>query len=151
MSCSILAILGKGWGFPGIRPDPFFFLGFSGGSRWWRICLQCRRPGFDPWVGKIPWRREWQPTPVFLPGEFHGQRSLEDYSPWGQKEPDMTEQLPLHSLGTVMAPVGVSFSLLMCYSEPYWGSQSTGNQLIRHLGPIWFYQFLLCPWALSFF
>ena len=35
--------------------------------RWWRICLQCRRPGFDPWVGKIPWRREWQPTPVFLP------------------------------------------------------------------------------------
>ena len=37
---------------------------------------QCRRPGFDPWVGKIPWRRKWQPTPVFLPGESHGQRSL---------------------------------------------------------------------------
>ena len=34
-----------------------------------KICLQCRRPGFDPWVGKIPWRREWKPTPVFLPGE----------------------------------------------------------------------------------
>ena len=43
--------------------------------RWRRICLQCRS-GFDPWVGKIPWRREWLPTPVFLPGEFHGQRSL---------------------------------------------------------------------------
>ena len=37
---------------------------------------------FDPWVGKIPWRREWLPTPVFLPGKFHGQRSLASYSPW---------------------------------------------------------------------
>jgi len=44
-----------------------------------------RRPGFDPWVGKIPWRREWQPTPVFLPGEFHGQRSLAGYSLWGHR------------------------------------------------------------------
>ena len=41
-----------------------------------RICLQCRKPRFDPWVGKIPWRREWQPTPVSLPGKSHGQRSL---------------------------------------------------------------------------
>ena len=39
---------------------------------WWRICLQCRRHGFDPWVGKIPLRREWLPTPVFVPREFHG-------------------------------------------------------------------------------
>ena len=41
-----------------------------------KYLLQFGRPRFDPWVGKIPWRREWQPTPVFLPGEFHGQRSL---------------------------------------------------------------------------
>ena len=41
-------------------------------SLWSRICLQCGRPGFDPWVGKIPWRRVWQPTPVFLSGESHG-------------------------------------------------------------------------------
>ena len=41
---------------------------------------------FDPWVGKIPWRRKWKPTPVFLPGGSHGQRSLADYSPWGCKE-----------------------------------------------------------------
>ena len=47
--------------------------------------------GLDPWVRKIPWRREWQPTPVFLPGEFHGQKSLEGYSPWGHKELDMTK------------------------------------------------------------
>ena len=45
----------------------------------------CRRPGFDSWVGKIPWRREWLPTPVLLPGETHGQRSLAGYSPWGHK------------------------------------------------------------------
>ena len=58
--------------------------------RRWRIRLQCGRPGFDPWVGKVPWRRGWLPTPVFWPGEFHGQ-----YSPWGHKESDVTEQLSL--------------------------------------------------------
>ena len=50
--------------------------------------LQCGRPGFSPWVGKIPWRRERLPIPVFLPGKFHGR-----YSPWGCKESDMTEQI----------------------------------------------------------
>jgi len=50
--------------------------------------MLCGRPGFDAWVGKIPWRREWLLTPVFLSGEFHGQRSLEGYSPWGHKESD---------------------------------------------------------------
>jgi len=44
------------------------------------------------WVRKIPWRREWQPTPVYLPRESHGQRSLAGYSPWDHKESDMTEQ-----------------------------------------------------------
>ena len=53
-------------------------------------CLQCRKPGFDPWVGQIPWKSGWQPTPVFLPGESHGQRSLAGYSPGGGKEADMT-------------------------------------------------------------
>ena len=51
------------------------------------------------WVGKIPWRRERLPTPVFLPGESHGQRSLVGYSPWGQKESDRTERLT-HALDT---------------------------------------------------
>ena len=46
---------------------------------------------FDPWVRKIPWSRKWQPTPVFLPGEPHGQKSLEGYGPCGHKESDMTE------------------------------------------------------------
>ena len=56
-------------------------------------------------VGKIPWRREWLPTPVFLPGEFHGQRSLAGHSPWGLKELDMTEQLTLHFTVNVKAAV----------------------------------------------
>ena len=47
--------------------------------------------GFNPWVGKVPQRRAWQPTPVFLPGESHGQRDLAGYSPWGCKELDATE------------------------------------------------------------
>ena len=78
------------------------FLFFGGGGlpwwlRWQRICPQCGRPGFNPWVGKIPWRRKWQLTPEFLPGEFHGQRSLVGYIPWDCKELDMTERLTLHS------------------------------------------------------
>ena len=57
---------------------------------WQRIRLQCGRPGFDPRVGKIPWRRERLPTPVFWPGAFHGLYSL-----WGLKESDATERLPV--------------------------------------------------------
>ena len=66
---------------------------------WWRIHLQCGRPGFDPWVGKIPWRREWLPTPVFWCGEFHGL-----YSPWGRKDSDTTEWLSLSSLSPGVNP-----------------------------------------------
>ena len=54
-------------------------------------CRRCRKHEFDTWVGKIPCRRTWQPTPVFLPGEFQGQRNLENYNPQGRKESDMTE------------------------------------------------------------
>ena len=61
--------------------------------RQWSVCLQCRRPGFNPWVGKIPWRRKWQSTPVLLPGKSYGQRSLVGCSPWGCKESDTIEQL----------------------------------------------------------
>ena len=59
---------------------------------------------FGPWVGKIPWRKEWQPTPVFLPGEFRGQRSLVGYNPWDHKESDTTEQLTF-SLFTFANPL----------------------------------------------
>ena len=61
-----------------------YAVGFVGGANGKELACQCKRHkrrGFDPWVGKIPWKRAWQPTPVFLPEEFHGQRSLEGYSP----------------------------------------------------------------------
>ena len=53
----------------------------------------CRKCRFDPWGGKIPWRRKWQPTLVLLPRKLHGWRSLVGYSPWGHKESDTTEGL----------------------------------------------------------
>ena len=55
--------------------------------------------GSIPGLGRSPWRRKWQPTPVFLPGEFHGQRSLASYNPWGRKEADMTKLLHFHFQG----------------------------------------------------
>ena len=60
-------------------------------------CRRCNRGGFYPWVGKIPWRRAWQPTPVFFAGKSHGQRSLAGYSPRGHKELDRIEQLNTHT------------------------------------------------------
>ena len=68
--------------------------GFPGGASGKETTCHCRRHkrhGFDPWVGKMPWRRAWQPTPIFLPGESHGQRSLVGYSPQGLNELDTTK------------------------------------------------------------
>ena len=59
-------------------------MGFPGGSEVKASAWNAGDPGFNPWVGKIPWRRKWQPTPVLLPGESHGGRSLIGYSPWGR-------------------------------------------------------------------
>ena len=81
--------MGQDW----LLPTTYMsFLGFPGGA-------VVKNPpadvgdtrGFSPWVGKILWRRKWQPTPVFLPGKSHGQRSLVGYSPRGHKELDATE------------------------------------------------------------
>ena len=85
------------------------FLWFSWDScclgipRWFSAkesACQCRRRrshGFDPLVGKVSWRRKWQPTPIFLPGKFHGERSLASCSPWGRKGSDTTEHVPIHA------------------------------------------------------
>ena len=70
--------------------------GFPGGSDGKRICLQYGRPGFNPWVRKIPQRREWQPFPVFMPEKSHGPRSLAGYRPWDGKESDTNER-PVHT------------------------------------------------------
>ena len=78
--------------------------GARGGKELACQCRRLKRPGFNPWVRKIPWRRAWQPTPVFLPGESHGQRSLVGYSPQGGTELDMTEvtqHAPLPAKGKV--------------------------------------------------
>ena len=63
----------------------------SGDSDSKEPACQYRRPRFNSWIRKIPWRREWLPTPVFLPGESNGHRSLVGYSPWGHTELDRTE------------------------------------------------------------
>ena len=81
-------------------------VGFPGGSDSKELARQWR-PGFDPWVGKIPWRRKWQPVPAFFPGKCHGQRSLASCSPWGHKESDTTER-PNHN-----NPEGVSPGTLL--------------------------------------
>ena len=81
--------------------------------------LVVQRLGFDPWVGKIPWRRKWQPTLVLLLEESHGGRSLVGYSPWGCKESDMTERLHF-TLGCfindseIMNSKEVQFELVSC-------------------------------------
>ena len=67
--------------------------GFPGGARGKEPACQCwrhERCGFNAWTGKIPWRRKWQPTPVFSPGESHGQRILVGYRPWGLRESHTT-------------------------------------------------------------
>ena len=72
-------------------------------------CRRLKRLRFNPWVRKISRRREWQPTPVFLPGKSHGQRSLACYSPWGCKELDMTEQLTKHTHSWIISKNYLSF------------------------------------------
>ena len=76
---------------------------------------------FDSWVGMIPWRRKWQPTPVFLPGDSHGQMRWVGYSPWGRKELDMSE----HSTHTR----GFSEMGFLCR-----GRQTRGRERTRRLG-----------------
>ena len=81
-----------GWRFPGEGN------GSPDGSSGKEPACQCRRHkrrGFCSWIGKIPRKRAWQPTPVFLPGEFQGHRVLVGYSPWGHKESDTTQQFTL--------------------------------------------------------
>ena len=70
---------------------PCDFPGKSTGVGCHCLLQQCRRHRFNPWVRRITWRRAWLTTSVFLPREFHGQSSLEGYSPWGCKESDLTE------------------------------------------------------------
>ena len=81
--------LGKSW-----KQNIYYINQMYGGAKSKEPACQCRRlkkSGFDLWVGRMPWRRVWQPTPLVLPGEVHGWRSLEEYSPQGCKELYKTE------------------------------------------------------------
>ena len=85
--------------FPDIYPRVWLLddMGFPGGSDGKYSACNAGGLRFDPRVRKIPWRREWLPTPLLLPGEFQGQRSLAGYKPWGHKELDTTERLTLNT------------------------------------------------------
>ena len=72
-------------------PRFLYYRGFPGGSANKEYLPALQKTRFDTWLEKIPGRREWQSTLAVLPGESHGQRSMEGYSPWGCKELDMTE------------------------------------------------------------
>ena len=98
---------------------------------WWlsgrESACQCRRRMFDPWARKTSWRRKWQPALVFLPGEFHGQRSLVGCSPRGCKELDMTEHAHRqemlayildNSASKVLFPLNLLLVMVTC-SPPY--------------------------------
>ena len=90
------------------------------------IALPSTRPGFDTWVRKIPWRKKLQPTSVFLPGESHGQRSLEGYSPWGRKELDLIERLTL------------SFTFMpFIFASSQTESETPASPLLTHLASQW--------------
>ena len=80
-----------------------------------RQCRRCKRPGFEPWVGKVPWSRKWQLTPVFLPEKFHGLRSLVGYSLGGLKESDTTERTAHGVRGGVMLPLLPLGSFRFCW------------------------------------
>ena len=88
------------------------WLCFPGCSDCKIVCLQSQRPGFSLWVGKIPRRRKWQPTPVFLPGKFHGRRNLMGYSPWVPKSWTQLSNFTFTLAFTFFPPAYSSFPLL---------------------------------------
>ena len=95
---------------------------------------QCRRHRFSLWIRRIPWSKKWQPTPGFLPGKFHGQRSLAGYSPCGHKEWDTTEQLTLSlstkAIAVLISTVIISFLVLHFKQRASWclGDREDANQ-----------------------
>ena len=89
------------------------------GIPWWlsgkESACQYRRCEFNPWVRKIPWRKKWKPTPLFLPGKSHGQMSLVGYSPWDCKELDTTQLLNNNFSNTLY--FYITFAFKACISE----------------------------------
>ena len=111
-------------------------MGFPGGACGQEPICQWRRHKRHrfPGVRKIPWRRAWQPTPVFLPGGSQGQRSLVGYSPWGCKEPDMTEWITLSKCIAIylLGHMCHGFSRTFTQSRTETGEKRTGQKLEKN-------------------
>ena len=116
----------------------FKSLGFSGGSDVKEFAYSAGDMGLTSGSGRFPWRRKWQPTPVFLPGEFHGQRSLMSYSPWSCIESDMTERLSLSLTlpSTMLWPwcLWPSKTPVHVPSSSFWGSSWVCHDCVRQEG-----------------
>ena len=94
--------------------------GFPGGASGKESACQCKRHKrheFDPWVGTIPWRRAWQPTPVFLPGKSYGQRSLAGYSPQDHEELDRTEHTQSRMSPLFLSKCALAWKTSPCFSR----------------------------------
>ena len=119
----------------------------SGKEFTWQ-CRRHRRHGFDPWVKKIPWSRKWQPTTVFLPGRFHGQRSLVGYSPWFHKESDTTEGLNRQACHSARRFLSICFVRRAYTCATCW---TTGvkfaNRPVCRWGSLLAWRWLACPTA----
>ena len=104
-----------------------------------------KRHRFDSWVKKISWRREWQPAPIFLAGESHGQRSLENYSPWGLKESDLAEATyHTHTHMGILLPswtLFLSYLLLLDEFLPFWTTDSFDSVKSVGFFSEWFFFF----------
>ena len=101
-----------------------------------KVCLQCWRCRFDPWVGKILWilwRRKWQPTPVFLLRKSHGQMSLVGYNPRGCKESDTTEQLKYIHTNQHVIIYSLEVLLSQFWNNPLFHVQSLLLLLVLHI------------------
>ena len=95
----------------------YFLIDTMGLSRWQsgkEFACQCRRYRFNPWVRKIPWSRKWQPTPVFVPGKFHGHRCLTSCSPWDCEELNTTSDWTQHLILPLEMPGGPPVSETSC-------------------------------------
>ena len=131
-------------------------LGFPGGTSSKELacqCRRCRRLGFGPWIRKISWREAWQPTPVFLPGESHGQKSLAGYSPWGCRVGHNWSNLThmLLWILTYSLDIGcISLCLSLTWGSSIWlWSMRTGSSVLSCLCSFWQWdltQVYTSPW-----
>ena len=125
--------------------------GFPGGPSGKEPTCHCRRHKRCrslPLVGKIPWRRAWQLTPVFLPGESYGQRSLTGYSPWVLKESDMTEQLNWTGSSTYMAALHTAMNPLGENCYPHFKDVETESWESENQSCLWERCWVWLPWWL---